>query len=277
MSGPNLDAYEVPVVELDHKLTVIVVDHANRRMTAWSLIDGEWTEANVAEAVHEGRIPWTALRCRAFPSCRRYPTTSGHQAAAADRPPGTADLTKRHYNSKMNEGTRRVGATAPRFLADAPRQLKTQDAWTRFAHELATALQGLEEDEWLVLSLKKRNRFAQFMNQGGAGYRAETVSDFYLEGRRRLSESDRATLLDLGWEAPTNLPDEFGYRPDGSPNYFVDLANPVPLHELAALAVATLVNVHGAHTLTALQYSTGGSDNRSIRFPNLGIRRSSNS
>ena len=77
------------------------------------------------------------------------------------------------------------------------------------------------------------------------------------------------------WEAPTNLPDEFGHRPDGSPNYFVDLADPVPLDELAALAVATLADVHGAMHPNALEYSTGGGDNRSIRFPNLEIRRAS--
>jgi hypothetical protein len=169
----------------------------------------------------------------------------------------------------------RVGVSGPHFLADAPRQPKTLDAWRRFAYELANALRGLEEDEWLVLSAKNRNRFVQFMNQGGAGFRAETVSDFYLKDEDQLSESDRAFLLELGWEAPTNLPDEFGYRPDGSPNYFLDLANPVPLDELAALAVATLADVHGAMHPNALEYSTGGGDNRSIRFPNLGIRRAS--
>lgn len=124
------------------------------------------------------------------------------------------------------------GVVRPRFLADAPRQPPTADAWMLFAGELGNALRGLEEGEWLVLSLKSRRRFVQFMNQGGAGYRAEAVSDFYLTDADRLTERDRATLLELGWGAPTNLPDEFGFRPDGSPNYFVCLANPVPLDEL---------------------------------------------
>ena len=73
-----------------------------------------------------------------------------------------------------------------------------------------------------------------------------------------------AMLLTFGWRAPTNLPDEFGFDPDGSPNYFLDLANPVPLHELAALAVSTLANVHGARHPSDLEYSTGSVDNRSI-------------
>ncbi len=161
--------------------------------------------------------------------------------------------------------------TLPRFLADAPRQLTCLDAWKHFAHELSVALRGLEEDEWLVLSAKKRNRFVQLMNQG-CGFRAETISDFYLDDGDRLTEEDRISLLQLGWEAPTNLPDEFGFRPDGSPNYFLDLANPVPLDELAALAVSTLADVHRVQHPNLLEYSTGGGNNNSIRFPNLGIR-----
>lgn len=80
-------------------------------------------------------------------------------------------------------------------------------------------------------------------------------------------------LLELGWDGPANLPDEFGHRPDGSPNYFVDLANPVPLDELALLAMNTLVHVYGAEHPGMLEYSTGCEGNGSIRFPHLGIRR----
>ncbi len=75
------------------------------------------------------------------------------------------------------------------------------------------------------------------------------------------------------WDAPTNLPDEFGFLPDGSPNYFLDLANPAPLEELAVLAVNTLASVHGAQHPNRLEYSTGSEHNASIRFPDLGIRR----
>jgi hypothetical protein len=162
---------------------------------------------------------------------------------------------------------------ARRRLADAPRQPSTAEAWKRFAWELAHALRGLEEDEWLILSLKRCNRFVQFMNQAGAGYRAEAVSDFYLGEKEQLRERDRGALLELGWDAPTNLPDEFGHRPDGSSNYFLDLANPVPFDELALLAVNTLVHVYGAEHPGMLEYSTGSEGNASIRFPNLGIRR----
>ena len=98
----------------------------------------------------------------------------------------------------------------------------------------------------------------------------EIQSGRYAKG---LSERDRELLLGLGWDAPTNLPDEFGHRPDGSPNYYLDLANPVPLDEFAILAVNTLASVYGAEHPNALEYSTGSERNTSIRFPNLGIRR----
>ncbi|MEO8556875.1 MAG: hypothetical protein ABI474_09405 [Actinomycetota bacterium] len=180
---------------------------------------------------------------------------------------------KRDRQSRHPPGSGEAGVATPRFFADAPRQPKTLDAWKIFVCQLSAALRGLEEDECLVLSHKQRNRYVQFVNQGSAGFRAETVSDFYLPDEDRLSDDDCAYLLQLGWEAPTNLPDEFGFRPDGSPNFFLDLANPVSLEELAALAVTTLVNVHRAQHPNALQYSTGGGSNGSIRFPNLGIRQ----
>jgi hypothetical protein len=161
----------------------------------------------------------------------------------------------------------------PRFLAGARRQPTAANAWAQFTKALAGALDELEEDEWLVLAKKGSNRFVQFMNQGDSGFRAESVSDFYLGDDERLSECDRRTLLDLGWDAPTRLPDAFGHAPDGSPNYFLDLAPPIPLLELAALAVTTLIRVHGAWHPNELEYSTGSRDRRSIRFPGLRIRR----
>jgi len=163
-------------------------------------------------------------------------------------------------------------STGFRFPDDAPRQLSTIDAWRQFGHELARTVQALEEDEWIVLGVKGRHRFVQVMDQGAAGIRVETVSDFYLGDGERLSDADAARLLAMGWHAPTRLPDAFGHDPDGSPNYFLDLAHPVPMWDLMALLINTLVDVHGAQHPNALEYTTGPSD--ALRFPNLGIRKS---
>lgn len=160
-----------------------------------------------------------------------------------------------------------------RFLADAPRQPRADEAWHRLSGALADALRSLQEDEWLVLSAKDSRRFVQCMCQGSAGFRAESVSDFYLPDGAHLSAADRERLLALGWEAPTRLPDAFGHDPDGSPNYFLDLAPPVPLDELAQLLVVTLVGIHGVEHPGGLEYATGGPQGRDIRLPQLGLRR----
>jgi len=155
-------------------------------------------------------------------------------------------------------------------------QPSTEVAWTRFAGELSAALPGLEEDEYLIVQVKYTNRFVQFAAQGAVGMRAESTSDFYLPREQQLSEDQYALLLDLGWNAPTNLPDQLeagGLKPDGSPNYFLDLAQPVPYDVLAQLASATLEQVHGARHPGRLEYVAAGTGKVSFRFPNLGIRR----
>ena len=94
------------------------------------------------------------------------------------------------------------------------------------------ALAALEEDEHLLLQVKGTNRYVQFMDQGGYGMRAETVSDYYL-----------------------------------------DLARPLPLEDLAVMAVLTLIHVHRASHPGELEYEARSSEGMSIRFPHLIIRR----
>ncbi len=54
-------------------------------------------------------------------------------------------------------------------------------------------------------------------------------------------------LLQLGWNAPTIIPDPMndvrGYTGYGSPNYFLDIDMPVPYRSVADLAVNTLRQV----------------------------------
>lgn len=158
-------------------------------------------------------------------------------------------------------------------IHDAPRQPLARDAWKEFADRLVPALIGLEEDEYLVLSIKNSNRFVQFMDQGRYGVRVEAVSDYYLPDGEHLSEQDYDRLMKLGWSAPTNLPDQFGHEPDGSPNYYIDLDRPVSYPDIAVLAVLTLANVYGAGHPGQLEYDAHSVDGTSIRFPHLPIRR----
>ncbi|MBL0143810.1 MAG: hypothetical protein IPP91_17315 [Betaproteobacteria bacterium] len=157
----------------------------------------------------------------------------------------------------------------------APKQDSAREAWSHFADRLVHTLIALEEDEYLILSVKGTDRYVQFMDQGAYGMRMEAVSDYYLPEDEHLTEEDYATLMKLGWSAPTNLPDQFGRKADGSPNYFVDLARPIPYADVAVLAVFTLSNVHGATHPGQLEYDAKSTGGTSIRFPYLPIRRRS--
>ena len=154
-------------------------------------------------------------------------------------------------------------------------QPSAHEAWKRFAYELYVSLGGLEEDEFLILSVKNRPfYYVQFAAQGSFGMRAEASSSFYIPEEAAMSEEQHKYLLDLGWRAPSKLPDDLQSRheADGSASYFVDLAKPVPYDRLAVLAVNTLRNVFGTPHPGELQYRAF-SNKTAIRFPNLGIKR----
>jgi type III secretion system-like peptide-binding chaperone len=99
-----------------------------------------------------------------------------------------------------------------------------EEAWAQFASELAHTLADLDEDEFLAITKKKDWYYVQFAAQGSFGMRAEATSNGYLNDDAKLSEQACAKLLNLGWNAPTYVPDDFYPErndPDGSPNYFL--------------------------------------------------------
>ena len=154
-------------------------------------------------------------------------------------------------------------------------QPTTAEAWDRLGDHLSVVLDALEEDEYLILMVKRSSYFVQFAGQGALGLRVEAVSSFYLPERETLSEAQHEALLKLGWHAPTKLPDLPGieHEPDGSPNYFLDLASPVDAARVAVIATNTLRHVFGASHPGRLEYRAFAEDGTSIRFPTLGIRR----
>lgn len=60
---------------------------------------------------------------------------------------------------------------------------------------------------------------------------------------------------------------------NGSPNYFLGIAPPVPYEKLAVLAVNTLHAVFGAAHPGELQYSCFSKDGTAIKIAGLSIRR----
>lgn len=150
----------------------------------------------------------------------------------------------------------------------------TEKAWTRFTNDLADALADLDEDEHLIIEKKKGWHYVQFAAGGKFGMRAEAVSNGYLDDNHRLSEEACTRLLNLGWDAPTHIPDDPKTKhPDGSPNYFVDVGVPVPYGAMATLAVNTLRGVFGVGHPGGLRYKAFANGSVDIRFPRLRIAR----
>jgi tetratricopeptide (TPR) repeat protein len=163
----------------------------------------------------------------------------------------------------------------------APRQRITtappsRDAWDELQCNLATALADLEEDEFLILASTAEHYFVQFAGQGKRGMQAEAVSNSFIKDNAKLSAGACEDLLRLGWNAPTYVPTKGVEQPaDGSPNYHVDAATPVPYARLAALAVKTLRQIYGVRHPAELAYKAKAfaGDKTSIRFPLLKIQR----
>lgn len=118
-------------------------------------------------------------------------------------------------------------------------------AWPPFAQKLAAALGKLEEDQYLVLSVKQSNRFIQFAAQGSFGIRVETTSNNYLTKQEKLDERQIAALIKAGWHAPTgshasSTPEG---DPDGSPNFFVEFSAPLSFEAVANLTIRTFAEI----------------------------------
>lgn len=166
------------------------------------------------------------------------------------------------------------------FVTSATRSLKLQvknqpsadHEWARLTDDLAHCLANLVEDDYLVLSFKRGWYYVQFTAQGQFGMRAEASSNAYIMlPDARLSTEAYKVMHQLGWRMPTVLPER--HDPDGSPNFFLDWANPVDFKSLSELTVRTFRQVFGISHPGQLQYVAFTSTGTKIRLPNLRLKR----
>jgi hypothetical protein len=156
-------------------------------------------------------------------------------------------------------------------VASIPK-VSAAEAWAKFERALAKAIGELNGDEFLVICSKHDNRFVQFAGQGPFGMRAEAVSNAYLDAQERLSAMASDALIRLGWQPPTYVPEDESDNPvDGSPNFFLDIAPPVPWDRLAALAVVTLRDVFGIGHPGLIAYDAFAEGGEPIRIEYLPI------
>jgi hypothetical protein len=147
-------------------------------------------------------------------------------------------------------------------------------AWPPFAQKLTAILEKMEEDQFLILSVKRSNRYIQFSAQGAFGIRVETTSNSYLTKQEQLNERQIADLIENGWHAPTGSPTDSMPEgdPDGSPNYFVEFSVPVSFESLANLTVLTFAEILRVPHPGNLEYEAFDDEGGTIALPELGLK-----
>ncbi len=151
---------------------------------------------------------------------------------------------------------------------------KRSKDWPEFMGRLSGVLGMLDEDQYLVINVKKTNRFVQFAGQGSYGLRAETASNHFLPKEERLDRKQVAALKAIGWQAPTGKPKQATPRkdPDGSPNFFAEFEAPVQGDSVATMAIETLISILGVAHPGMLEYEAFDSAGSILEFRQLGLK-----
>jgi hypothetical protein len=142
-----------------------------------------------------------------------------------------------------------------------------QSEWNLLEQRLAVALGCLEEGHFLILETHDEEPYyVQFACDGEEGMRAEAVSNRFLAGWRRLDSIAEGRLRRLGWRPPTDIG-------EGPVNWWRSFESPVPVEEIAAMAIATLNKAFDVTRVSALRYRAFSSSGEAILLPTLGLAR----
>ena len=141
-----------------------------------------------------------------------------------------------------------VGLSTPRLADEDP------DVWSVSFDELRLELAGLlanmvaDHRTFLIAACEGRtNRFVQALTFD-ADLHVESVEDQFLPDDEQLTDTEGARLAALGWEPPS--------ADAGRVNWQVRCDEPVDVHAVADLLLATLIDVHGLTTPLDLALTT---------------------
>lgn len=148
--------------------------------------------------------------------------------------------------------------------------------WPIFTENLRAVLAGLEDDQFLILTVKRTGQFVQFAGQGSFGMRCETASNEFVSKAGQLDDLQLTMMTTLGWESPTGTLDEATPEndPDGSPNYHIDCPAPLNLAEIAQRTSDTFALALRVPHPGFLEYEAFDSEDKLLNFPVLGLKRS---
>jgi len=170
--------------------------------------------------------------------------------------------------------TKRKAQAAVAAVPPSVSSNKVSVAWAPFAQKLAGVLAKLEEDQYLILPVKRSRRFVQFAAQGSFGLRIEATGNNYLFKDEQVNVNQIAALVKLGWDPPTGKPETSTPEqdPDGSPNFCIEFPAPVQYATAANLVVQTLTEILRVPHPAFLEYESFTADSQILEFPELGLR-----
>ncbi len=172
--------------------------------------------------------------------------------------------------AKYEAYLKKHAAISPQFKSpNAATDYTLPKHWQPFAARLQQALSEMQEGQFMVLALKETNRFVQFAAQGALGMRVEATSNHFLSGQDLLDSKKAAVLVALGWNPPTGTPTQSTSEsdPEGSPNFYLDIPNPIDFSKLAVMAIRTLSDVYGAAHDGFLECAAYDSAGNAIALP----------
>lgn len=134
----------------------------------------------------------------------------------------------------------------------------------------------MQTEQFLILEVvdagdgsgEKPDYYVQFACGGEDGFRAEAVSNRFLADRWKLPEKAAEAMFQLGWAAPDRAGSE-----GGSVNYYRSWEAPVPVADVAQLAVSTLRRVYDVQYLSQLECRYFQKDGTELELADLGLRR----
>jgi hypothetical protein len=166
----------------------------------------------------------------------------------------------------MMEGARQKDrrSTGRRSVKARPTQRASE--WLTLRGGLVAALGCLEDGHYLILQSRDEIGYYVQFAAGVDGPRAEAVSNKFLEGWKRLDAIAEARLRRIGWRPPTDIG-------DGPVNWWRQFDDPVPVGDVADLAVATLVKAYDVPRPSRLVYRAFSRQGEEILLPGLGVDR----
>ena len=156
-----------------------------------------------------------------------------------------------------------------------PVQSNVSRDWPIFTENLRSVLAGLEEDQFLILTVKRTGQFIQFAGQGSFGMRCETSSNEFVSKAVHLDDTQLTLMSKLGWTPPTGKLDEATPEndPDGSPNFHIDCPVPQNFAEIAQQTTDTFSVALRVPHPGFLEYEAFDSDDKQLNFPLIGLKR----